>query len=153
MTVPYLINYTAYEYEGDQCKSIDDMVSISLQQQVPISNIVYNIGSLDDVSIPLLIKNLTTNTNLEVTILFDKNVFAVDGQRNINKKTITLNNGQTQQFTISLNKNSLNESIRKLQSNITLTVKNITNGTIVTRNAPVQLLDINLLEDTVPTST
>lgn len=149
MTIPFLIDFQPYSVTGEQCQSIDDMVSISLVQQFPQSVINYEIGSTDDVNIPLSIKNLTNNTKLEVEILFNVNVFIADDNPNINKITATLEPGQFRIVEWVLNTRSLDQAISKFNTNIAVTVKNIMNGTIVTRNVPVASLPIRYLNETI----
>lgn len=149
MTIPFLIDFQPYSFTGEQCQSIDDMVSISLVQQFPQSVINYEIGSTDDVNIPLSIKNLTNNTKLEVEILFNANVFIADDNPTINKITATLEPGQLRIVEWVLNTRSLDQAISKFNTNIVVTVKNIMNGTIVTRNVPVASLPTRYLDETI----
>lgn len=147
MTVPFLIDFKPYEFVGEQCQSIDDMISISLLQQLPVSFISYDIASSDDINLPIAIKNITNNTNIEVTITIDANIFIIDNQSNVSNKTIQLGAGETGEFVISLNVDSLNNTIKIADSNINIVVKSITNGGIVTRNVPVMRLNTKVLEE------
>jgi hypothetical protein len=148
MTVPFLIDFTPYRFNGDECRSIDDMVSISIQQTVPVSNITYNIGSTDDINIPLQIKNLTNNADLEVVVVFDKNIFVIDGA----DSPIRLKPENVRTLIIRLNKPILNQALEKLLTTITFEIKNVLNGTVVTKNPTVTMLPINSLTETVDIS-
>jgi hypothetical protein len=145
MTVPFLIDFTPYRFNGDECRSIDDMISISIQQTVSVSSITYNIGSTDDINITLQIKNLTNNADLEVVVMFDKNVFVIDGADSM----IRLKPENVRTLVIRLNKPALNQTIKKLLSTITFEIKNVLNGTVVTKNPTVTILPINSLTETV----
>lgn len=146
MTIPYLVNFTPYTFSGELCQSIDDMVSVSVQQQFSFTDINYDIGSDDDVQLPILIKNITNNARLTVEIIADKNVFIINGNDALSN-VITLAPNETKQLSVSLNKNRLNESVGLRQTNIKLVIKNITNGGIVTRDVGVSNLDIRYLTD------
>lgn len=148
MTVPYLIDFVPYSFSGELCQSIEDMVSVSLQQRTP-SNINYDIGSIDDVNIPVSIKNITNNTKLEVTVTFNNNVFVADDNKNINKITVVLEPDQIRTVAFVLNKQSLDNLVRKFETNITISIKNITNGGVVTRNVSVSKLPTSFLEQTI----
>ena len=149
MTVPYLIDFKPYVYTGEKCQSIDDMISVSLLQRVPISNISYDIGSSDDINLPVAIKNITNNTDLEITVSVNKNIFVIDNQENVESKTVILPAGLIERFIFTLNKNSLNQTVRAFNSNITITVKNITNGGIVTKNVSTSSFNVNFLDETI----
>lgn len=149
MTVPYLIDFKPYVYTGEKCQSIDDMISVSLLQRVPISNISYDIGSSDDINLPVAIKNITNNAQLEITVSVDKNIFVIDNQENVESKTVILPAGLIERFVFTLNKNSLNQTVRTFNSNITITVKNITNGGIVTKNVSTSSFNVNFLDETI----
>lgn len=149
MTVPYLIDFKPYVYTGEKCQSIDDMISVSLLQRVPISNISYDIGSSDDINLPVAIKNITNNIDLEITVSVNKNIFVIDNQENVESKTVILPAGLIERFVFTLNKNSLNQTVRTFNSNITITVKNITNGGIVTKNVSTSSFNVNFLDETI----
>lgn len=149
MTVPYLIDFVPYKFSGEVCQSIEDMVSISLVQQVPISTIDYNIGSPDDVNIPISIKNITNNAKLEVTILFYNNIFVADDNKDIKKITAILEPEQIRTVAFVLNKDSLDSAISRFETTVVVSVKNITNGGLVTRNFPVSKLPVKFLEQTI----
>lgn len=148
MTVPFLIDYTPYRFNGEECRSIDDMVSISLQQVVPLSNITYNIGSTDNINISLQIKNLTNNADLEINILFDKNIFIIESVQ----LPIILKPGNVTPLFIKLNKPQLDQSLEKLLTTITFEVKNLLNGTVVTKSPSVTTLTLSSLTETVDIS-
>jgi hypothetical protein len=148
MTVPFLIDFTPYRFNGDECRSIDDMVSISIQQTVPVSSITYNIGSTDDINVPLQIKNLTNNADLEVMVMFDKNIFVIDGADSV----IRLKPETVRTLIIRLNKPVLNQALEKLLTTITFEIKNVLNGTVVTKNPTVTMLSINSLTEIVDIS-
>ena len=148
MTVPFLIDFTPYRFNGDECRSIDDMISISIQQTVSVSSITYNIGSTDDINIPLQIKNLTNNADLEVVVMFDKNVFVIDGADSM----IRLKPENVRTLIIRLNRPVLNQSLEKLLATITFEIKNVLNGTVVTKSPIVTMLPISSLTETVDTA-
>jgi hypothetical protein len=145
MTVPFLVDFKPYRFNGDECRSIDDMISISIQQTVPISRITYNIGSTDDINIPLQIKNLTNNADLEVMVMFDKNIFVIDGADSM----IRLKPENVRTLVIRLNKPVLNQALEKLLTTITFEIKNVLNGTVVTKSPIVTMLPISSLTETV----
>lgn len=147
MTIPFLIDFKPPEYSGEKCQSIDDMISISLTQQFPVSYVSYDIGSSDDINLPVAIKNITNNTDIEVTITLDKNIFIIDNQLNVSNKNVKIGAGETIRFVISLNKESLDNLTTVTNSSINIVVKNITNGGMVTRNVPVSMLNTNVLEE------
>jgi hypothetical protein len=148
MTIPFLVDFKPYIFNGDECRSIDDMISISIQQTAPVSSITYNIGSTDDINIPLQIKNLTNNADLEVMVMFDKNIFVIDGADSM----IRLNPENVRTLIIRLNKPVLNQALEKLLATITFEIKNVLNGTVVTKNPTVTMLPINSLTETVDIS-
>lgn len=148
MTVPFLIDFVPYRFNGEECRSIDDMVSISLQQVVPSSNITYRIGLPDNINISLQIKNLTNNADLEINILFDKNIFIIESVQ----LPLILKPGNVTPFFIKLNKPQLDQSIEKLLTTITFEIKNLLNGTVVTKSPAVTTLPINSLTETVELS-
>jgi hypothetical protein len=121
------------------------MVSFSLQQTVPVSNIAYNIGSTGNIRILLQIKNVTNNTNLEIKFTFDKNIFIIDGT----ESRVILQPSEVRGFNMELNKTQLNESLRSLLTKITVEVKNILNGTVVTKDISATTLTINNLPEIV----
>jgi hypothetical protein len=145
MTVPFLVDFKPYRFNGDECRSIDDMISISIQQTVPVSSITYNIGSTDDINIPLQIKNLTNNADLEVMVMFDKNIFVIDGADSM----IRLKPENVRTLVIRLNKPVLNQALEKLLTTITFEIKNVLNGTVVTKSPIVTMLPISSLTETV----
>jgi hypothetical protein len=145
MTIPFLIDFTPYEFNDIECRSIDDMVSVSLQQTVPVSNITYNIGSTDNIRIPLQIKNITNNANLEIKFTFDKNIFIINGT----DSSVILQPDEIREFNIEPNKTQLNESLRSLLTKITLEIKNILNGTVVTKDISAATLSVSNLAETV----
>lgn len=135
MTIPYFLNYTSFSSNGIECRSIDDMVSISAIQKTPMTEINYNIGSEERLVLPYQIKNLTNNTRLEVSIKFDSNVFLVNSRSDI--VSIILEAGQTRQFNITINSTNLDKLVGNFKSIITVDIKNISNGTVVTKNIGV----------------
>lgn len=146
MTIPFLIDFTPYKFSGEICQSIDDMVSIGLQQKFNISTVDYDIGSNDDVNIPVSVKNITNNTRLEVTITFNKNMFVVDVDQNIDTITITLEPNQTRIFTFFLNKQMLDQTVGMFDTNISVKIRNLTNGGLITRNVSVTPLEVKFLD-------
>ena len=148
MTIPFLVDFKPYIFNGDECRSIDDMISISIQQTAPVSSITYNIGSTDDINIPLQIKNLTNNADLEVMVMFDKNIFVIDGADSM----IRLTPENVRTLIIRLNRPVLNQALEKLLATITFEIKNVLNGTVVTKNPTVTMLPINSLTETVDIS-
>jgi hypothetical protein len=124
------------------------MISISIQQTVSVSSITYNIGSTDDINIPLQIKNLTNNADLEVVVMFDKNVFVIDGADSM----IRLKPENVRTLIIRLNRPVLNQSLEKLLATITFEIKNVLNGTVVTKSPIVTMLPISSLTETVDTA-
>jgi hypothetical protein len=148
MTIPFLVDFKPYRFNGDECRSIDDMISISIQQTAPVSSITYNIGSTDDINIPLQIKNLTNNADLEVMVMFDKNIFVIDGADSM----IRLTPENVRTLIIRLNRPVLNQALEKLLATITFEIKNVLNGTVVTKNPTVTMLPINSLTETVDIS-
>jgi hypothetical protein len=148
MTVPFLIEFVPYKLNGEACQSIDDMVAISLQQSVPVSTISYNIGSSDDINIPLTIQNITNNAELEIAVIFDSNIFIIDGVMT----PLTLLPGEVQPFVVRLNKSRIDQSLETLLTSIKFQIKNKLNGTTVTKNASTSILTVNSLTDTVDIS-
>lgn len=131
MTIPYFLNYQPLASNGIECRSIDDMVSISALQVVPITKINYNIGSQERLVLPYQIKNLTNNAQLQISIKFDSNVFLINNRPE--PISVILASGETRQFNISINANQLDRTVGNFKSLITVDVKNISNGTVVTR--------------------
>jgi hypothetical protein len=148
MTIPFLIGFTPYEFNGDECRSIDDMVSISMQQATPSSTINYKIGSTDNINISLQIKNLTNNADLEIMVAYDRNIFIINDANLI----FTLKPGNVRAFVIKLNKPVLNRGLQSLLTTVTFEIKNVLNGTVVTKNRTVTVLPIRSLTETVDTS-
>jgi hypothetical protein len=142
------VDFKPYIFNGDECRSIDDMISISIQQTAPVSSITYNIGSTDDINIPLQIKNLTNNADLEVMVMFDKNIFVIDGADSM----IRLTPENVRTLIIRLNRPVLNQSLEKLLATITFEIKNVLNGTVVTKSPIVTMLPISSLTETVDTA-
>lgn len=147
MSIPFLIDFKSYTFSGDLCQSIDDMVSIGLQQKFSFSEVNYNLGSGDNITLPIAIKNITNNANLFVELSVDENVFVVNDNESLSSILLTLTPGQTSEIKISLNKRRLNETVGIIDSNIKLVIKNITNGTIVTRAVGVSKLDPRYITD------
>ena len=80
MTVPYLIEYTPYQPNGYVCQSIEDMVFVGLYQTVPISYISYAIGSVEDIELPLIIKNITNSAKLDIALELNSEVFLINNK-------------------------------------------------------------------------
>jgi hypothetical protein len=152
MTIPYLINFIPNKVEGVLCQSINDMVSVSLQQNVPISTINYNVGSFDDVLIPLSVKNITNNTNLEIEVLLDDTIFLLNAS-NFTGKKFRLIPGEIVTFTISLNKDVMDKTSIRENTDISIKIKNVTNNGIVTKNSSATMLNMDFLNETVTLST
>lgn len=152
MTIPYLVNFIPDKVDGVLCQSINDMVSINLQQNVPLSTINYNIGSFDDVSIPLSVKNITNNAELEVELVFDGLIFLLNGEETA-QTAFKLIPGEIVNVQLSLNKSSLDTASTKIETSVSVVIRNISNNGIVTKNSSVSLLNMDFLNDTVTLST
>lgn len=150
MTVPFLINFIPHKFSGDVCQSIEDMVSVSAQQRAPVTSIDYNIGSLDDISLPMAIKNITNNTSLEISVSDTRNAFLLNNAPLIGY-TVTLGPGETNSFTVTLNKQTLDSVSNSFENILNVTIKNLTNGTVVTKNTTVSNLTVNFLDSTITT--
>lgn len=148
MTIPYLIDYTPYIDELMVCKTIDDMVSIDLIQEVPSTQINYNIGSLEDITMTIAIKNITNNANVEAILTVDPNIFLVDTQIVPSKNKIIAPE-ETARFVIQLNKASLDNMKLTVDSNIELTVNSVLNGRLITKNVSVSKLTARYLPETL----
>lgn len=148
MTVPFLIDFTPHQFLGNICQSIEDMVFINIQQRVPSTGIEYNLGSLDDISLPISIQNVTNNADLEVTITETKTAFLIDNQPVVNFM-IKLSAGETKNFIITLNKKYLDALSNNIDSILNIKIKNITNGATVTRNRQTNKLTVNFLDNTL----
>lgn len=147
MTIPYLIEQTPYTYQGTVCQSIDDMVSINLQQRTPVQELQYNISSQDDVEILLSVKNITNNTSLELVINFEQSAFKIYRDNWNGVSAIILPPNTTTTFVIKLNKAILDSSVTDVLSNIELSVKNIVEGQVTTKDDSVSRLDLVFLDD------
>lgn len=151
MTIPFLIDFVPYKFVGQKCASIDDMVSVSVLQRVPVSNIAYDIGSTQNIELPISVKNITNNASLQVTFSMDANVFVINNETGASEKNILLAPGQSETVVVTLNTDRLDQTIRTLQSQITLTVRNISTGGLVTRNTPPATLAVSFLDETIST--
>lgn len=147
MTIPYLIEQIPYTYQGTLCQSIDDMVSINLEQRTPVQEVQYNISSPDDVEILLSVKNITNNTSLELVINFDQSAFKIYHENLDGVHAIILPPNTTTTFAIKLNKTVLDSSVTDVLSTIELSVKNIAEGQITTKDITVTRLDPMFLDD------
>lgn len=151
MTIPFLVSFVPFISPNQQiCQSIDDMISINLMQTVAASNITYNIGTSEDVNIPLEIKNLTSNSSLEVGVDSDNKQFLIDGLVS-SGQTFLLNPGQTKTYVITLNTSQLDTTVGSFLEKLRLTVKNISNGEVITKPLGVAGVSTRLLEETIIT--
>jgi uncharacterized protein YlaN (UPF0358 family) len=149
MTIPYLLQTIPPNFTGVECKSINDMVSVNLQQVAPTSTIPYRIGSSDNIRISLQLKNLTNNAQLEVEVVVDENIFLIDNSLSGSSKKILLDPEQTKGILLSLNKERLNSTVNSTTSTVAVKITNITNGTVVTKNTSVSSLTVAILNDVI----
>lgn len=152
MTIPFLINFSPTQLRGEPCQSIDDMIVISIQQRTESTDINYNIGSLDDINLPISIQNVTNNANLEISITENKNVFLINNQK-FSVYNFTLGPGEINTVIITLNKEVLDSVSENFQDTLQITAKNITNGAIVTKNLATNTLTVSYLDNTFLIST
>jgi hypothetical protein len=141
MSSPFLINFTPIETDGVACTSINDMVSIDLQQQVDVSDIIYPVGVDENISI----KNITNNALLTVKVIFSTQWFTTN---DLDSFSIAPNETRTINF--QLNKSNVDELVNDTDASIRLEIENTVNGLLITKNPTVSLLTNRLLEQTIP---
>ncbi len=135
MTTPFLINYEPYAFPPGTTiiNNINDMVQISTTLPETIE---YAVGSLEDLSGDIIIKNLTRNAILEVTIKFNSSAFIINTPDTTTPIILTIAPTTQQELKVKLNKQALDSNARfiPIQGNIEFTAKNLVNGTTVFKN-------------------
>jgi len=151
--VPYLISYQPYQLTAEQseCVLVDDMVSIDLQPNIAPTQIMYYVGAEQNYSTSINVKNITTNATLSVSMRFFEKLFIVTPTYLPNVMKFELEPQESQIITIELNKNSLDtfSEYEKFDIKLPLTIKNISNGTVVTKSTTVSLLEPTTLPSQV----
>jgi hypothetical protein len=114
--------------------NIGDMISINYGRNADASTIRQDIGAESSFVMDLKIKNITTNTELEIDILTD-NLFTVSEPK------FKLTPGVTRTVFIRSNNDYINEQTDDLikNTNIKVIVKNITNNLSYIQNNVVRL--------------
>lgn len=146
MTIPFLLNFTPYNLNGIAASSINDMVSIDTEQLVEQSEILYELGTNKNINLPISIKNLTNNAQLQVTLQFDKTVLSASLP-----DVFLLSPEETKTFNIRLNVDGLNNMSRNTDTEFDIVVENLSTGAVVTKSPNVTSLNKKLLTQTIPT--
>jgi len=138
-THPFFRRHTPYVLPAGivECASMRDMVSFSV---LPTENTVinYDLGAYEVHRSTLLVKNLTADTLIRISIEYDGIAFNIkrDGGDVQNPIDEIMLPGNTVTFIIGVNNAGLNNSINYLnkESLITITASNIVTGKLVTKN-------------------
>lgn len=145
-TIPYLRRFIPYQLSPSiiACDLIEDMVSYSLISD-QVNTINYYVGSADVENFILDVKNLTEQAVLEIMITFDNNIFLAGIMNNTltrNPVEFSLNAKSQKSVMLNVNKENLNSKsdYERLNSTILLTVQNIPNGRLVTKNISTPML-------------
>jgi len=145
--IPYLENYKPY---GDinEAVSISDMIAYDLTPNPFATRIDYTLGSEDLYVKTLNIKNITTNAEIELTVVYSRIWFylnfinpLITRDVGIDRRAVTLilKPLETTKIDILLNNSSVDlASERNVLSDIVVNVRNLPNGQIITRAANVQ---------------
>ncbi len=144
MSSPFLISFTPIQTDGFVCTSINDMVSIDLQQ-IDVSQIIYHVGTDDNINIPVSIKNITNNTLLNVKIIFSTQWFSMDVTN-----PFSIAPGETRTINFQLNKPNVDTLVNDTDASIQFEIENVANGSLITKNPTVSLLTNRLLQQTIP---
>ncbi len=135
MSIPYLLSYEPYKpLQGTRViNSINDMVTISFN---PPSEINYAIGTDQQYNDTIIVRNITSNVTLQITIEFNDAILNINTNNTKSPYVFTL--GPNIQTSLSV---QLKTSFFDRQSNITpvtapvkFTVKNLLNGTVALKN-------------------
>jgi hypothetical protein len=145
MSSPFLISFTPIQTDGFVCASINDMVSIDLQQQIDVSEIMYRVGTDDNINIPVSIKNITNNTLLNVKAIFSTQWFSMDVAN-----PFSIAPGETRTINFQLNKPNVDTLVNDTDASIQFEIENVANGSLITKNPTVSLLTNRLLQQTIP---
>jgi hypothetical protein len=151
--VPYLISYEPYTLDSTNvaCDLITDMISFDLRTRPVPTTVNYFVGARSSYVTTLAIKNITLNAKLNVIVEFDNQIFILDKEQSTNKLTVDLSPGQTKEYGIELNKSRLDSRVDPVGflNNITLTIKNYANGSMIIKSVTTNLLAEKFLPDTI----
>lgn len=147
--IPYLVDYKPYTLpEGQsECLTIDDMVTVDIQANTEPTTITYYVGAALSYSFSVNVKNITNNATLLVSMPFSDSLFVVEPSIRKNAMKFELMPQESKSISIGINKDYLNtlSQYDKFQANLPLTIKNMINGTVATKNvnatyfAPINL--------------
>lgn len=135
MTIPFLIAYEPYEIPLDSrvVYNINDMVRIS--STLP-EKIDYEIGSIENLDGLITVQNLTTNAQLEITVIFNKDALIIDNLDVTTPMVFIIAPLDRRDLSVSLNKEVLDTSTKydPIAATVNFTVRNLLNGTLVFTN-------------------
>ena len=163
--IPFLLSYQPFELPLgiESIDNINDMISFNFEEPTTSPIINYNIGSLREDFVNLIIKNITRETTLQVFLEYDPHVFTIrerdtnieprsiqvlsqpvtTPERKIESTPITLRGETSAAFMIKYNKQILNAYTDNatFSTSIRARIQNIFDGKMCTRNVAVKLLN------------
>lgn len=144
MTIPFLIDFKPYVPNGVLTESIDDMVSINLEQLVDRTDIVYELGYEKNIDISVTVKNITANTQLQITLNFNKTLL----ESSLPDRFFLLPE-ETKTLFITLTAEALSNLSTSTDVDFEIIVENVFTGEQVTKKPNVSLLNKTVLEKTI----
>lgn len=152
--VPYLQSYTPFNLQNGlvEADTISKMITYNFKPGPASTKIEYVIGSSDLYIKTLNVKNITTNTDIQVSIRYFKNIFFInyEGRKqvqnigtDITEINTIISSGITADFDILLNNSLIDSGITKnsINAKIEVSVKNLQNGKLITKNTNAFLYD------------
>lgn len=151
--IPYLVDYKPYQLPSGQleCLTIDDMVTVDVQSSIEPTTITYYVGSQSTYRLFVTLKNITNNATLTVSMPFPDSLFIVEPTTRKNVMKFELAPQESKTITIQLNKNNLNSlsEYNTFETNLPITIKNVINGSVATKNINAALVAPTYLPQSV----
>lgn len=148
---PFFKSFTPYQVPQNQVltENVLDMISVNYVPAQPKTNIEYNIATTSLYQIALQIKNLTVNSTLEITAIANNTSFLINS---VDRYVFQLPAAQQRTITVQLNNSKLNAAAainQIINSNIILSVKNLSTNVLVLKNSTAQPLQQASLPSTI----
>jgi hypothetical protein len=145
--IELLTNYTPFSTSGEQLvENIDEMVSYTvIEPETPV-NLQFTFGATNPLVATFAFKNLTNNADIEITLVYDTNVF------NSLNNSVVIGPGDVARIPLNLRIDNMEVGVVNKALDITVLVRNVSNGSLVyladTAKLPIETLNqtINIYE-------
>ncbi len=147
-TNPFFVSYEPFKFGSEQKELVMpfDMVSINVMQGDTF--IDYTVGAENTYTIPLRIKNISANKDLQVTVTVSCQtaLFKINGKLYQDFKVVK--SEEEVLFEVSLNKEELNNKNGTFDSDITVSVSHNSLDTLAFTTTNISVLEQTFLPET-----